>query len=363
MIKVSAPGKVIISGEYSVVWGEPAFLAAVDKRCWIEVEKTEGSKIRIIDEVLKKDQWLGKDEVLDFTTKIKKNWERLIETGEREYFEAIKHDPLGLVKIGVGETLMSLKKGRGGFELRIKNEIPIGVGLGSSAALSVCLVAGLGKVFEERPGLCRRRNTRPGLSALPLSLINKIAHEIEKRQHGRPSGGDTTICTYGGVLIFKKTGKKFSFRKLNLKKQLTDFLLVDTGKPAETTGEMLRMVELRIKNQESRIKNLLKKTGKITKKIIDVFENQHFDQLKELIVENERMLEELGVVGERAKRIMRLIEKNSGVAKICGAGGVKRGSGMALAYHKDFSVLKGNLKKNKIIFLKVKLGEKGVTIN
>jgi mevalonate kinase len=74
-------------------------------------------------------------------------------------------------------------------------------------------------------------------------------------------------------------------------------------------------------------------------------------------------LEELGVVGERAKKIIRLIERSGGAAKICGAGGLKKGSGMALVYHGDLSVLKRNLKKNKIDFLKVKLGEKGVTIH
>ncbi len=344
MIKVSASGKVIVSGEHSIVWGEPALLAAIDKRCWVEVKDDQG-KIRIIDEALGERQEVGFNEVLAFAGEGKK--------GGGEHFKQPKKDPLGLVKVGIGEVLSSLGVPREGFEIRIKNEVPIGCGLGSSAAMSVSVVAGLWKFF----------NTKQ--EKLPFSLINKIALEVERRQHGNPSGGDNTVCTYGGLLVFKKRNGEGWFEQLNEigSWSLPQFLLVDTGKPQETTGEMVGMIELRIKNKELRIKNLMAKMGRVTGEIIKIFRTGEFSQLKRLIRENERLLEELGAVGERAKKLIQLIEQGGGAAKICGAGGAIGGSGMALVYHHDWSTLKRRLKNNKIGFLKVKLGGSGVTIH
>lgn len=40
-VRVSAPGKIILSGEHAVVYGHPAILAAVDRRLSVEIEKAK----------------------------------------------------------------------------------------------------------------------------------------------------------------------------------------------------------------------------------------------------------------------------------------------------------------------------------
>ena len=81
-----------------------------------------------------------------------------------------------------------------------------------------------------------------------------------------------------------------------------------------------------------------------------------------LIRDNEKLLEELGVVSESTKQIVRIIEKAGGSEKISGAGGIKTGSGMVIVYHKDIEKITMLGKKNGFNLSSVKLGEEGVRI-
>ena len=39
--QASAPGKIILVGEHSVVYGQPALVMAINKRAFVKVERTE----------------------------------------------------------------------------------------------------------------------------------------------------------------------------------------------------------------------------------------------------------------------------------------------------------------------------------
>ena len=47
-ILVSAPGKIHLLGEHVVVYGKPAFIAAINKRVFVEIEPVRNKKIEII---------------------------------------------------------------------------------------------------------------------------------------------------------------------------------------------------------------------------------------------------------------------------------------------------------------------------
>lgn len=331
MIKVSAPGKIHLSGEHSVVYGQPALLTAIDRRCFVSLKKRDDQLIEIKDKKFKKKEKLTFNQIRHFAYLTKKAWQ--------------SNDPLALVKIGINEIYSFLeKKPICGFDLAINSQIPFGSGLGSSAALAVGLVTGV---------LLYEHSSR--------GLINEIAFQIEKRQHGCPSGGDNTVVTFGGFLRFQKKANRFEFDHLKLP-QCKDpvFTLVDSGQPMESTGEMVAVVRQQITNHKSQITKIFKKIGEITNSFIKCFQKADFSQLKYLINENERLLEELGVVGNRAKKLIQLIKENGGAAKICGAGGVKQGSGMILVYHHQLEELIEVLKNKNIKFMKIKLGEEGV---
>ena len=92
------------------------------------------------------------------------------------------------------------------LEIYIESDIPIGAGLGSSAALSVCLSAGLLTIQD----LKKARNdnnlvdtmTNGCINGKRLKLICDFAYISEQILHGRPSGIDNTASTYGGLIEF-----------------------------------------------------------------------------------------------------------------------------------------------------------------
>ena len=288
---VSAPGKIILSGEHSVVYGKPAILSAVNRRLFVEIEKDNNKKEIISDE------------------------------GSALAYHALKKTEEFL-----GEKIDNLK-------IKIKSEIPTNRGMGSSAALAVAIV---GALFR-----------RLGIE-WDKDLINRIAYEIEKKQHQNPSGGDNSVSLFGGLIVFQK-GK---IEKLDFA-DLPNFVLLDSGRAIESTGDMVSAV--RAKSQ-----TIFEKMRKVTLRLIEVLKKEQLGYLKRLISENERLLEELGVVGKKAKRIIRKIEDLGGAAKICGAGGIKEGSGILLCYHQNPNILLEFAKRNNLDNFRLKLGEEGL---
>ena len=98
------------------------------------------------------------------------------------------------------------------FALEVDSSIPVGSGLGSSAAYSACLstalLAAAGKIGPQKAmsdasldcsvsGDVLTTPETVSLSSEDLALINKWSLEAEKLVHGKPSGIDNSVCTYG----------------------------------------------------------------------------------------------------------------------------------------------------------------------
>lgn len=299
ILKVSAPAKLILSGEHSVVYGQPALVAAITQRLFVKIQKTKG-KTKIIT---------------------------------HENPNLIYHALYNVIPQKIG---INIAQEINHLQIKINSQIPSCRGLGSSAALAVALTKALLLWFDQKRS---------------KKFVNQIAYEIEKKQHGQPSGVDNSASLYGGLILFRK-GKIKSLRIPHF----PPFILLDSGRASESTGTMVKLVKARqLKN-----KKLITALGQITKKIISNLKNPA--SLKPLITQNERLLEELGVVGPKAQRIIRSIEDFGAAAKICGAGGLKKGSGMILVFHQDRKKLLHWLKKQKLSFQETKIDYEGVRI-
>ena len=269
MLKVSAPAKLILSGEHSVVYGYPAIVTAVGKRltAWRKAKRIE-----------------------------------------------------------------------------ITSEIPIGVGMGSSAAFAVATSAI--KIGE-----------------MNLEKISELAYKMEKKRHGAPSGVDNTICTYGGFLWYRKECENLkTFRTIMPKRKFPRIYLLNTGKPQETTKEMVKYVADGYLNRKSYFDAVFRRMEKVTRQFLEFLVTDANSEFGALVAENELLLERLGVVSDSTKQIIRKIEKIGGAAKISGAGGRKNKSGIVLIYHKDLEKLLAFAKKDSLDLFSVRMGEEGVRI-
>ncbi len=307
IVKTSAPGKIILSGEHAVVYGYPALLSAVDKRL----------SLKISGNIYK-----NKSLVSSANDLLEKDINNLVEK---------------LLSSGNASTSVS-----------IDSQIPIGSGMGSSAALAVAFSAASLKLLGE---------------TITLEKINEYAYQIEKKQHGNPSGADNTISTFGGFLWYRKESENVRlFSSLKVITKLPKLYILDTGKPLESTKDMVDFVRSIFLQKRKFSENIFRNLENVTKSFLKHLMNEEHPSIADLFRENERLLELLGVVSPETCALVRKIENIGGFAKISGAGGRKLDSGILLVYHPDNQKLLNFSKKNKLKMLPIKTGEKGILV-
>jgi mevalonate kinase len=308
MITVSVPGKIHLMGEHAVVYGKPALLSAINKRMRVSIE--QASKMDIVTT----------ESPACITYALEK---------VRQY---LKLDACPPVRIS------------------IDSDIPAGFHLGSSAATAVGVVAAsmyfLKKLWD-------------------LTQINAIAYEVEKKQHGNPSGGDNTAITFGGLVWFRK---ELEFLKsmhqldITIPSILNHFFLINTGRPKETTGEMVAYVRSKVAAHPSQYKKIFDENEEQTKKIVIAMKEGNEKNLVDGIKRGEQTLERMGVVSKQIVPTIRAIEKAGGAAKILGGGGRTDGVGFLLCYHKNQKTVENLCAKHKFEIQKIQLGEEGVRL-
>jgi len=302
-VTASAPGKVILSGEHAVVYGFPALVAAVNKRCQLTFEGENNSA---------------------FSSEFISKYSSL-----KQLFKAWKNLPTTK-------------------EFSLDSQIPVGRGLGSSAACSVAVSAIIQQLSKQ---------------SINLEFINNMAYKLEVLQHGKPSGVDNTIATYGGFLWFRRESPELSIRQtIVTAKKIDSLYLVDSGKPAESTKDLVMGVAERRQANSQPSEQIFRQIEETTRSFLRWMQGQE-SNLVELIRINHRSLVDLGVVGEKAQQIVQTIEKAGGAAKITGAGGVVKGSGFLLAYHPDSEKLRAIVDNIDLKLDQLQLGGEGVKLH
>lgn len=284
----SAPGKIILFGEHAVVFGKPALAMAVNRRARVEIRKVKKNHIVIT--------------IPDLDVK-----GTLQPQGELKTSGSGKQGILNYILEAIG-----LVKVEGGLEVRVKLEIPIGAGMGSSAAITVATLAALGQLTG-----------RP----LDIGELAHQAHQVELRVQGAASPLDTAVSTHGGLVYLNPAGEVES---LEVSGQLP--LVVSYTTYRGNTGELVAGVRHRRDHYPEVVDPILEAMERITHQAREALLDGEEEVLGDLMNINHGLLDALGVnTPELSRMVYQARSAGALGSKITGAGG----GGAIIAYAPD----------------------------
>lgn len=286
MLKAIAvsPAKVILFGEHFVVTGNSAISMTIDLPTVVTVEPGIGNEIQIRSEDL------GLEAVFSPAGKMVQSAGANVEATLRPIFEVADF------------TLKKLKQYGHGLRIAVKSRVPVGMGLGSSAATAVGTVSAI-----------------TTLLGWPLSKeeVFEAAYSLEKMVHGHPSGVDQATVTYGGLISYRKG-------KVDATLQVTkppSLIIGNTGKRRSTGDFVGRVTRLREAKPEE-YGRIASEAQKISESAVEALRNGQPEALGALMNENHRLLELVGVSSPDLERLISAA-KSAGAfgAKLTGGGG------------------------------------------
>ncbi len=358
-LTASAPGKTILMGEHAAVYGRPALVAAVDRRLTVELRETGGGDVRLELPEVGVSESVSWEAIFDYARAARRRWREYDARPGPETFRRLRgDDPAHLVKVALGEAAERFGALSGdadppGIELRLASEIPIGAGFGSSAAAAVAIV---GVVSRWRAGEPQ------------VDEIERLALEVERRQHGAPSGIDTATVIRGGLVwaVRDASGGVAVAPVAAGSPELGRIRVFNSGTPAESTGAVVSAVRARRDADRERFERLLERMEASTRELRRRLESGG-ETLVAPIRDFETCLEEAGVVPPRIRETVREVEARGGAAKISGAGALTgRGAGSLLVYHPEDGEIDGWQSDesflNALARLDVRLGAEGVRV-
>lgn len=280
-----SPGKIILSGEHSVAFAQPAVALAVDRHAIAEISEIE---VPVVSVTFANQPQIAMplDELPALVDRLDQLHAEFI-AGRRSIREVLS-SPAELLLY----TLALTRPARG-LRINIQLTIPHGSGMGSSAAVILALL-------------------RAALPDADRDELMSPALRAENLQHGRSSGIDLHTCLHGGLHLFQH-GEARPLPAFPL-----PFDLVHTGVPASSTGECVARVRERHAGSA-----IWQDFGEITRATADALLKTDAPLWRQAIRANHRLLQQIGVVPAPVAAFIRQVEEAGGAAKICGAGSVE----------------------------------------
>ncbi|KUJ71770.1 mevalonate kinase [Thiomicrospira sp. WB1] len=320
-----APAKLILSGEHAVVYGAPALSLCLDlpTRCelnWSPLGTDDGSTLTLdlpdlgVETDMTLDQWQRL--ATDVAARLKLHQDNHLAV------DRVLSAPweLALMAFHTFHVHHRLEPGHWRCRIEQKNACHLslmGKGLGSSAAMTVGILK----------GLCAHHQ----LPDDPITLLS-LAQEVEHYQHGHSSGLDPATLIHGGLVRFEPHRPPTS-----LANQPFRGWLIDTGRPASSTGQAVETVAERYGHDHP----IWARFRQTTERIHQAWQDQALPSLNQELNDNQALLETIGVVPERIREFIqamhRQLDTPDAVAgiKLCGAGATHGQNGGILLVHHD----------------------------
>ena len=259
-----ATGKVVLLGEHSVVYGQPAIAAAIDR------------KLRVV-------------------------LRRRVDEAEPVFRETNGDARLAAA---LAEAAREFGLDPDALELRIESDIPAGSGLGSSAALSVALI-----------------RTAAALAGSPAPSGRELATRaarVENVFHGTSSGVDVAAVASGGTIWFERGGPRSHPVRVRAS---VDVIIALSGESRSTEGPVRRLRE-RVRAEPDLYAQLFSAAGAIVRRGADALARGDWQALGASFDAAHDLLDAFGVSTPTLDRMIAVARAAGALgAKLSGAGG------------------------------------------
>lgn len=320
-VEATAPGKMILFGEHSVVYRGPAVVLAIDRRAKVTATKRNADMKIYVD---------------------------ANNLGFSGYFEDDIYHPLR-GKAWRGRNLAALNVSakktmeylgiQSGLDLKVRSMIPIAVGLGSSAAICVATVGAIEKLLG---------------GDMSKEEVSSIAFEGETIIHGKPSGVDNNVSTFGGVMSYSR-GEGFKHHELS--KSIP--FIVGNSRKKRSTRMMVENVASLMKRNPAIMDRVIDTMGELALDGLDALLSNDIYRIGDLMNINQGLLSSIGVSTMKLEALIHTARKNGAIgAKLTGAGG--GGCMIAISEERDISNIERAIRRRKSDTYRISLTDRGV---
>ncbi|MFC7059395.1 mevalonate kinase [Halovenus salina] len=287
MVTASAPGKVYLFGEHAVVYGEPAVPCAIGLRASVTAEKRdEGLRIEAEDLSLS-----------GFTVEYDDD-----ETNRPDIDvpNSLVDAAMGYVDEAVAQVREAADSPDAGFDITIESKIPLGAGLGSSAAVAAAAI---------------EAGTRELGVELSKAEIAERAYQVENTvQDGQASRADTFCSTMGGAVRIEGDDCQ------RIDSPDLPFVIGYDGGAGDTGALVAGVRELR--DEYDFAADTVEAIGDIVRRGEQALAAENIDEIGDLMNFNHGLLSALGVSSRTLDSMVWAARDAGGLgAKLTGAGG------------------------------------------
>ncbi|HIQ40152.1 MAG TPA: hypothetical protein EYH46_03145 [Sulfurivirga caldicuralii] len=299
-----ACAKLILSGEHSIVAGQPALAIPIPLYTHAHVHFEAGGSPGFFVRLKNFNQaaQLMGAELAALGAQKHQLWQQSQKN--------VLDNPFDLVWLTLWQFQQWLPLAEGHYAIEIDGHGLIGRGLGSSAAVVISLIRALLKLVEV-----------PLADDALLTLATRIEHYV----HGRSSGLDPAVLLHETPLWVERTPTGLHTEPFVA--TIPPFHLIDTGEPLSRTGECVAAVRQRFPAHHP----IWPAFGDTTRMVRTALQQQDDPTLRDALCTNHVLLRKIGVVPDAVNGLIAILNRH-GAAKISGAGAI-RGQAAGVVIH------------------------------
>ena len=279
-IKSFAPGKIILFGEHSVVHNKPAIAAAINRGVDVELSSRDDNIVHVIVPAIDYDD---EHELTNFQLNY------VIDSHKKMITDYVYE-------------VINLFEFQSGFDITVNINMYLGVGLGSSAAVTVS---------------CLKAVSMFAGNDYSKDKIASIARSIEIKIQGAASPIDTSMSTYGGIIYIDN---EFNLHNVDVNMNLP--LIVQNCQISGNTGKLVESVRQKYEKYPNIIGKIFDAMEQIAVDAKVALELGDSEQLASYMNINQGLLDSIGVnTLELSEMVYDIRHHGAKGSKLTGSGG------------------------------------------